>query len=311
MDDELAYRLALLLTPGAGPVTVNRAVEVVGSDLRELVGLDVAKIVNELPPGQESTARILSQCGSNQLDRAIAQLDRLAQAGCTLCALDDESYPDSVKRALGNSAPPILFCWGEAHLLDALPAAIVGARDASEAGLILTEECAGTLINGGAVIVSGGAPGVDSMAHTTAIHHPEGTTIFVLPEGILSFKMTRPIRDAVESGKVLLVSQFFPEARWTTQAAFARNRTIAAWSSLICAIEPGSKGGTRSTVDAGLEFGKDTLVYCRGGHHKIESSLLRQGARSILNETHEFDRGYLEKQWKLSLNRSRGQSELF
>jgi DNA processing protein len=311
MNTELLYRLALLLTPGAGPVTVNRAVEVVGTNLSDLVGLEVAHIVDELPPGQESTARILSQCGQPQLDRASAQLDRLEKAGCTVCSLDDEYYPVSIKGALGNSAPPFLFCWGEEYLLEVLPAGIVGARDASEAGLILAQECAGTLINAGAVILSGGAPGVDSAAHNTAIHHPEGTTIFVLPEGLLSFKMTRPIRDAVEMGKVLLVSQFFPEARWSTQAAFSRNRTIAAWSSLICGIEPGSKGGTRSTVDAGLEFGRDTLIYCRGGHHKTEANLFKQGARSILNESHEFDSGYLEQKWQSSLNSSRGQSELF
>jgi len=311
MNDESLYRLALLLTPGAGPVAVNRAIEVVGSNLSALIGLDVARIVDELPPGQETTARILSQCGKPQLDRASAQRDRLEKAGCMALPIDDEYYPNAIKRALGNHAPPFLFCWGEEYLLDAVPAGIVGARDSSEAGLLLAEECAQTLINAGAVILSGGAPGIDSMAHNTAMHHPEGSTVFVLPEGLLSFKMTRPIRDAVDAGKVLLVSQFMPEARWTTQAAFARNRTIAAWSSLICGIEPGIKGGTRSTVDAALEFGKDTLVYCRGGNHKVETSLLNQGARSILNENLEYEGAYLEREWRQSLNSSRGQSELF
>ena len=79
-----------------------------------------------------------------------------------------------------KNAPKTLYVAGDTGILaEGARVAIVGARKASPEGLRRASKLAGLLARRGIVIVSGLAEGIDTAAHTAAIHRG-GRTIAVL-----------------------------------------------------------------------------------------------------------------------------------
>src|SRR5512135_2706859 len=70
-----------------------------------------------------------------------------------------------------KNAPKTLYVAGDTGILaEGARVAIVGARKASPEGLRRASKLAGLLAGRGIVIVSGLAEGIDTAAHTAAIH---------------------------------------------------------------------------------------------------------------------------------------------
>jgi DNA processing protein len=79
--------------------------------------------------------------------------------------------------------PPLLYITGTLTEHDELAMAIVGARRATAAGRVMTEELSHDLAALGMTVVSGLARGVDAAAHRGALA-VQGRTIAVLGCGI-------------------------------------------------------------------------------------------------------------------------------
>ncbi|MFB7250549.1 DNA-processing protein DprA [Microbacterium sp. NPDC056234] len=85
---------------------------------------------------------------------------------------------------LGAHAPVLLWLRGDPDCLATRPSvALVGARAASSYGESVTADLAGDLATGGALIVSGGAYGIDGAAHRAALG-VGGKTVAFLAGGI-------------------------------------------------------------------------------------------------------------------------------
>jgi DNA processing protein len=87
--------------------------------------------------------------------------------------------------------------------------AIIGPRNASETSLDFTKTLAQYLANNDINVISGYAHGVDRAAYEGATT-TNGYTTVVLPQGIrkLSKVQLQSLQPKIESGKVLLLSQF-------------------------------------------------------------------------------------------------------
>ena len=276
--------LALLLTPGVGPAAVRRALaacEAVNLPLRTLLSMPWQEVVRILPPGLHTVAHALMRCSSAIQGRAHRLLERVREAGIQTISIVDEDYPRPLRDALRGNAPPLLFIAGHAALLDAPAAAVVGARNPSRRGEDLAAACAETLAREGAVIVSGGARGVDCTAHESALRDG-GNTIVVLPQGILTYRGPALLFDAIQDGRAAVVSQFAPDMAWETHAAVTRNATISAFSLLVCVIEPKKTGGSVRTARCALAQGKRVLVYPARGCASVAQSLSNGGALELI-----------------------------
>jgi DNA processing protein len=93
----------------------------------------------------------------------------------------DQAYPARLKMI--PDPPALLYVTGTLTDQDALAVAIVGARKASPAGRLVTEELSRDLAVAGVTVVSGLARGVDAAAHRGALA-ANGRTIAVLGCGI-------------------------------------------------------------------------------------------------------------------------------
>jgi predicted Rossmann fold nucleotide-binding protein DprA/Smf involved in DNA uptake len=161
--------------------------------------------------------------------------------------------------------------------------AIIGSRNASEQGLAFTLEAARYLASHGANVISGNARGVDQTAYDGAISG-DGYTTLVLPHGIrkLSGAKMRGLLPKIADGKVLLLSQFHPDAAWLVSRAMERNKVVTGLAQVVIVAESDTKGGTWDGANSALEQ-KRPLYVCKTDAATLpgNGTLLRLGARPL------------------------------
>ncbi|HKE17400.1 MAG TPA: DNA-processing protein DprA [Kofleriaceae bacterium] len=154
--------------------------------------------------------------------------------------------------------PPELFALGAVPLPDAdLIVAIVGARAASGRRMALAREVAAELAAGGALVVSGGAIGIDSAAHLGALDAGR-PTVAVLAGGLDAPypPRNRPLFDEIiERGGTLLAASppgTAPQRRFFV----ARNAVIAGLCDATVVVEAQAASGSLHTARAALRYGR-------------------------------------------------------
>jgi DNA protecting protein DprA len=187
-----------------------------------------------------------SQISSFYSNRGKAEnlLKSLEEKRIKLVSCYDLDYPKALLKNLGNRAPLLLSVLGNADLLEKRSVGFCGSRKASEKGLRVAYDCAEQLANLGVNVVSGYASGVDAETHKAALMQSQGTTTIVLPEGILNFRVKRELKNLWDWSRVVVVSEFLPNAKWSVGNAMQRNKTICSLSSAMVLIEARTTGGS-------------------------------------------------------------------
>lgn len=264
-----------------------------------------------LPLGAQDAADALSKCELKQIDRFERLLERFHAAGGSSIRVTDGDYPITLLNTLGRNAPPVLSVIGNLDLLMREHAGIVGARDASSESCEYAESCAKHFVRREIGVVSGAARGIDDVGHRACLS-AGGSSVFVLPMGVLRYKGDEAVREALEDGRAAVISEFAPDAAWVSHAAITRNRTIAAMSRVLCVFEPRSTGGSIRTAEAGLAQGTSVLIHCCRGNLRVERRLLAAGAQRLPIEDGRALRRTLDQAWKNAVRpRGTDQQELF
>lgn len=184
------------------------------------------------------------------------QLERATRARATLITPDDPRWPIPVDD-LGPHAPLLLWVRGDAEALaPEASVAIVGARAATGYGEHVAADLAGALARTGGVIVSGGAYGIDGVAHRAALA-VEGRTVAVMAGGV-----DRPY----PAGHAALIAQIeragaviselplgVTPSRWRF---LARNRLITALTDATVVVEAGWRSGSLNTAGHAAALGR-------------------------------------------------------
>ena len=181
--------------------------------------------------------------------------------------------PEWPEKFVGNDDFPLyLFYKGDLSLMKKTSIAIVGSRETTNYGRIVTDRFAAELAEAGIVIVSGLAYGVDSIAHRKCLE-VGGKTIAVLGCGfnrMYPAEHTNLAREIAEKG--LLLSEYCPSTKAGRYTFPYRNRIVAALSDGVLITEAGLKSGTVHTKNYALDYGK--TVYCVPGNITSEKSEL-------------------------------------
>lgn len=215
------------------------------------------------PPGGSAAAarRALAEARKRWRPRADprAVRDALRSArdvDAVLLIPGDRHWPVSLDD-LGVNAPSALWVRGRPELLTAEPrVALVGARASSGYGELMAAEIAGDLAATGAVIVSGGAYGIDGAAHRAALG-VDGATVAFLAGGVdraYPAGHQQLIRQIAEAGTV--VSELPCGAAPTKWRFLARNRLIAALGNATVVIEAGWRSGSLNTAGHAAALGR-------------------------------------------------------
>lgn len=307
---EIASIHALMATPGVGYVAAGnamRAASEAGESISELLGRSSADLTKLLPV---DAAQTIGRCDASQLGRFERMLERLYSAGGQSLMVSEPDYPEALRTALGKNAPPVVSVLGNLGLLNTEHGGIVGARDASPESRGYAADCARHFSERDVGVVSGAARGIDDVAHGTALECG-GTSVFVLPHGILRYRGGDSVREALEDGRAVLISEFAPDAAWASHAAIMRNKTIAAFAKVLCVFEPRGTGGSIRTAEVGLAQAKPVLVHCLGGEWRVEQRLIASGARTLPVHDTAAMRKILDGAWDAEGRRRTEQQELF
>src|SRR6266702_3506949 len=167
----------------------------------------------------------------------------------------DDNYPHLLKTSLKREqTPPVLFYAGDLRILERQTIAIIGSRKAGEESLAFTRAVSSYLAQQGANVISGNARGVDRTAYEGATS-TDGCTTVVLPHGIrkLSGVQWRALLAEIEAGKVLLLSQFHPDAQWVVSRAMERNKVVTGLAQIVIVAESDIQGGTWEGANGALK----------------------------------------------------------
>ena len=200
--------------------------------------------------------------------------------GIWIISRSDTDYPARYKKHLKDKAPPLLFGVGDRSLLKGGGLGIVGSRNVDQAGEAFTRQVAEFCANNQMPVVSGGARGVDQISMTAALE-AGGVTIGILAENLLKKSVERSARHAIADGRLLLLSPYHPNARFTVGTAMGRNKLIYAMADygLIVSAEH-KKGGTWAGAQEELKRENALPVFVRIGNDVPQgnSKLLDLGA---------------------------------
>ena len=176
-------------------------------------------------------------------------LSTAVSVGARVVRAADDVWPDGLTD-LGDHGPRVLWVRGD---VDALPRrdnaiAIVGARASTGYGEHVAMDFAAGLTSRGYTIVSGGAYGIDGMAHRATLACG-GRTVAVLAGGIDQLYPAghdELLRRIITSGAV--ISEVSPGGAPTRWRFLQRNRLIAAIAGATVVIEAGYRSGSLNTA---------------------------------------------------------------
>lgn len=157
-----------------------------------------------------------------------------------------EKFPINLNE-LKNNCPPIISCIGNLELFNNKKVGFCGSRKASNKGLEVAKDISQQVSKMNIAVVSGYASGIDIETHYWSLKEG-GKTIIVLPEGINNFSIKRKLKDVWDWNRVLVISEFLPNAIWSINRAMQRNTTIITLSNVMFLIEAKINGGS---IDAG------------------------------------------------------------
>ena len=280
LDDLLVYYLWLTGIRGIGPVNQHTLLRVFKTpeavyhaSEAELLAAGLAK----------KRAKFVLE--SRDLDSARQELEQCRKLGIFLITNQDEIYPKKLRRnadlpvLMYGKGKPELFSpdadlgidfnqkwqpfgpeympteldwwWKDEPLIDCpnRRIAVVGARrctrEDKEKCIDRVKRCGEE--NPGAIIISGGAKGIDGYAHTAAIKNGLRTIAFVGtgPDRCYPKEHTELFEQISEHGMIL--SEYPPGTSAYPSHFPRRNRLIAAWSDEMYVIGAGRNSGTLTT----------------------------------------------------------------
>ncbi len=312
MQNENAAILAMMMHQGTGRVTINEVLisaAATGLNIGEVSGATNAARSAMAPYGAAYAAEIIARSCANHYAKAQDLLAAAERRGYSAIARGSDAYPTALAGHLGSSAPPLLFAAGNIGLLRMPAAAVVGARKVHHHGARLAAQCARLFAEAHVPVVSGGAHGVDSIAHTAALK-ASGNTVVILPQGALTYRPPGKLRKAIKKGTAAIVSEFNPATPWAAHAAVTRNATISALASVVCVIEPKKTGGSIRTAKLALEQGKHVFIYCTSRAKPTAQELTAMGAHMLVDERGRLASARLMASWRTPLAQPPGQLTL-
>lgn len=270
--------IALQRVPGVGPVSQKRLIERFGNP--ENIWLAKPRDFEQLS-WLSAKARIALAGGPDDIQTA-EDIECLGRLGAWVVTIDDPWYPPLLREIY---APPhILYGVGDKGALLASGIAMVGSRRASRYGMMMARSLARTVSRAGLSVISGLAPGVDTVCHET-VSDDGGITVGVKGCG-LDVQYPRENvgleRRMVMKGAV--VSEFPLGTEPEPRNFPIRNRIISGMSRGVLVVEAGLKSGSLITASYALDQGRSVMAIPGPVTSSLSAGtnwLIKQGARLV------------------------------
>jgi DNA processing protein len=277
-EPDLYDLLYLLTIPNIGPGRIRRlfqtfqnAQEILKSPMQKLICLDGIdyKLASQIKQGGDSK-------------KADEQFAIIRDQEIKYVTIWDKNYPSLLKRIA--DPPLMLFYKGTIKDEGIKRIAVVGMRNPSQYGKIVTADIVGKLVMRNISIVSGLARGIDTIAHHAAIQGG-GETIAVLGCGIDKCyppENRKLWQEIEETG--LILSEYFMGTEPDAANFPKRNRIISGISQGTLVVEAGERSG--ALISALFALNQNREVFAIPGQINNPKSLgtnrlIKQGAKLV------------------------------
>ncbi|WP_444640929.1 DNA-processing protein DprA [Caproiciproducens sp. R1] len=278
--DQRAYWVWLQHALGAGSSKQNRIL----SGYRSLNDFYAAGMESWLLEGYFTQSE-LGKLSSYSVRDAEALLEYCEKIGQQVLTPGCAGYPEPLGEI--HNTPCALYVKGTLPDFSAVPSiAVVGTRKATATGVATARSFAFELAKQGAVVVSGGALGIDTAAHKGALQ-AGGKTVCVLGCGIdYNYLMgNASLREAIAlSGAV--ISEYPPNTQAVNSNFPIRNRIISGLTLGTLVVEAAGKSGSLITAQYALEQGRDVFAVPAGIYSPVSqgvNGLIKSGAKPVSN----------------------------
>lgn len=170
-------------------------------------------------------------------------VERWSQLGIRVIGRGDTGYPTILRTKLKSATAPIIYVAGDAAILSKDGLCVVGSRDATEGGLAFAARLGRLAAAGNWAVISGDARGVDRAAMDAALE-ADGSVIGVIVESLEKAVLAKANRQALLRGKLVLMSAFGPDSRFSVPAAMERNKYLYGLAKAAVVVDSDVKGGT-------------------------------------------------------------------
>jgi DNA processing protein len=194
----------------------------------------------------------------------------------------DAAYPLRL-RSLKGAPPSITVQGGPVEAKCAV--AIVGSRRATVEALAFAGELAASVAHAGAVVVSGGAEGIDAAAHEAALRIG-GRTWAVAGTGHLHCypREHASLFERIARGPGAMVWPLAPDFHHRSGFSF-RNRVLVALSDAVVVVQAGERSGALHAAGCAIKLGKPLWAVpaapWMGDDFAGSRQLLAHGARPL------------------------------
>ena len=245
-------------------------------DLEDILHFGKQDFMQLLDMTESQTERFL-----RLLDRSASlsfEISKYESMGITVLTRADVAYPKKLKEKLGNACPPLFYAAGDPTIAAQSAIGFVGSRSIGDGDILFTQSAVQNVLKNGHIIVSGGAKGCDSIAEEPALD-AGGAAIAYLSDSMMRKLRNAKALQAVQQGKLLLLSVVKPDAGFNTGVAMMRNRYIYAQSEATLVVKSDyNKGGTWNGATENLK-NHWALTLCRNHlSYPGNKALIEKGA---------------------------------
>lgn len=183
-------------------------------------------------------------------------LEKALKLGARVIVREDPEYPELLQQIPGG--PPVLYvigAWPTARRV-----AVVGTREPDEYGNERTRAIVDQLCSAGVAVVSGGARGVDTVAHERTLDRG-GRTVAVIGSGLLKLY---PAENKQLFERIMregtFVTEFALDSPGITTHYPQRNRTMAGLSEAVVITRGAAGSGAITTCQSAAKFGRPVFA---------------------------------------------------
>lgn len=278
--EDLVYWVWLQMVLGVGSAKVKRIIELYETPKNFYkAGVHDWKLTGLF------TQSNLNKIESIKLSNAESVIRMCEEKSQRIVPFTSNEYPNRLRAIY--SPPALLYVNGKIPDVDnKISISIVGTRTPTEYGMNMAFDFAFKLAKSEAIVISGGALGIDITAHRGALM-ANGECICVLGCGLdynylLENKDTRNLIS--KNGAV--ISEYPPKTPPRKQNFPIRNRIISGLSLGVLVVEAGAKSGSLITARSAADEGRDVFAIPGNAGNFLSqgtNNLIKEGAKLVTN----------------------------
>lgn len=213
-------------------------------------------------------------------------LEKWQQQNVWIISRASQDYPGVLRETLGDTRSPILYGIGNKALLKAQGIGFVGSRSINAEDEAFTQSLAQQAVAQGFTVVSGGAKGVDQTSMISALD-AGGSAIGILADSLLRAPTNPQYRKALQEGRLLLITPYYPEASFHAGNAMGRNKYIYSLSKGVVVAKSDEKGGTWSGATENLKK-QWVPLWVRDLDHPGNQKLIELGGQPLSGDKADY-----------------------